>query len=134
MWEQKLLDKFEKLSKSPLASLNQANGGINKKLDQNYQSLNLKHANRQSIPMFDPLVFVKYLQIYQNVWTWIGLSGLQKGGSKKLENLSKSLSTYGLQNLMARNFKSWKKNPSYSNWASKGLHKVEVKSLKKHKT
>jgi hypothetical protein len=50
-----------------MASLNQANGGINKKLDQNYQSLNLKHANRQSIPVFDPLVSAKYLQIYQNV-------------------------------------------------------------------
>jgi len=73
-----------------MASLNQANGGINKKLDQNYQSSNLKHANRQSIPMFDPLIYAKYLQIYQNVWTWIGLSGLQKGGNKKLENLSKN--------------------------------------------
>jgi hypothetical protein len=50
LWEQKFLDKFEKLSKSPnvqiMTSSNQANGGIKKKLDQNYQSLNLKRANR----------------------------------------------------------------------------------------
>jgi hypothetical protein len=86
------------------------------------------------IPKFDPAITTKYLQIYQNVWTWIGLGGLQKGGGKKLGKLSKCPSTYGLQNLMARNLKSWKKNPSYLNWASKGLHKVEMKSLKEHKT
>jgi hypothetical protein len=79
-----------------MVSLNQANGGILKKLDWNYQSLNLKCANKQSIPKFDPLIATKYLQIYQNVWTWIGLGGLQKGGGKKLENLSKCPSTYGL--------------------------------------
>ncbi len=73
-------------------------------------------------------------QLLPHVWTWIGLGGLQKGGGKKLEKSSKCPNTYGLQNLMARNFKSWKKNPSYLNWASKGLHKVEVRSLKEHKT
>jgi hypothetical protein len=103
-------------------------------LDRNYQSLNLNHANRQSIPRFDLPITTKYLKIYQNVWTWIGLRGLQKGGSKKLKKLSKSPNTYRLQNLMARDFKSWEKNPSYLNWASKGLHKVEVKNLKEHKT
>jgi hypothetical protein len=117
-----------------MVNLNQANGEISKKLDRNYHSSNLNHGNRQSIPMFDPPITTKYLKIYQNVWTWIGLGGLQKGGSKKLENLSKSPSIYKLQNLMARDFKSWKKHSSYLNWASKGLHKVEVKNLKEHKT
>jgi hypothetical protein len=37
-----------------MVSLNQSNGGIKKKLDRNYQSLNLKCANRQLIPKFDP--------------------------------------------------------------------------------
>jgi len=44
-----------------MVSLNQANGGIKKKLDWNYQSLNLKCANKQSIPKFDPLIVTKYL-------------------------------------------------------------------------
>jgi hypothetical protein len=79
-----------------MVGLNQANGGIKRKLDWNYQSLNLKRANKQSIPKFDPPIATKYLQIYQNVWTWIGLGGLQKGGSNKLENLSRCPSTYGL--------------------------------------
>jgi hypothetical protein len=62
---------------------------LTKKLDRNYQSLNLNHVNRQSIPRYDLLITTKYLKIYQNVWTWIGLKGLQKGGSKKLKKLSK---------------------------------------------
>jgi hypothetical protein len=36
----------------------------------------LKRDNKQLIPEFDPPIATKYLQIYQNVWTWIGLGGL----------------------------------------------------------
>jgi hypothetical protein len=50
-----------------MVSLNQDNGGIKKKLDRNYQSLNLKRDNKQLIPEFDPPIATKYLQIYQNV-------------------------------------------------------------------
>ncbi len=76
MWEQKLLDKLINYQKVQMVSLNQDNGGIKKKLDRNYQSLNLKRDNKQLIPEFDPPIATKYLQIYQNVWTWIGLGGL----------------------------------------------------------
>jgi hypothetical protein len=46
-----------------MANLSQTNGGVPKKIDQNYQSLNLNRANRQSIPMFDP----NYYQIPKNL-------------------------------------------------------------------
>ncbi len=51
----------------------------------------MTHANRQSIPKFDPPIATKYLQVYQNVWTWIGLGGLQKGGGKKLKKFQNVL-------------------------------------------